>query len=230
MRGRRPARLIGPPLGAALLALLGPAGGANAVPDEVDESRLRPALSPTFAPWDCTLKVTGPVCTGERHLTSDWAPSPDFACAVPVWGARTEDRYQTRFYDEAYLNYDRTFRTDDTDFLSTSPTGPATATIDAHVRFTEPFAVPGDDSTRTIISSGTLWDVRPVSGPPVFRAVGTLVEPYDGPATFTGHVTIDGVTTRYVDAPLESFFTFEAFTEWVCRAATGSGSGSTVGA
>ena len=85
------------------------------------------------------------------------------------------------------------------------------------------FAVPGDDSTRTIISSGTLWDIRPVTGPPIFRAVGTLVEPYDGPATFTGHVTIDGVTTRYTGTPLEAFFTFESFTEWVCRAATGSG-------
>ena len=225
---RRPARLIALSLGSALLGLAVPTGSALATPDEVDESRLLPALSASFAPWDCKLKATGPVCTGERHLTSDWEPSPDFACSVPLWGARTENRYQTRFYDGVYRNYDRTFRTNDTDFLSTSPTGPATATIESHTRFTEPFAVPGDDSTRTIITSGTIWDIRPVSGAPIFRAVGTLVEPYDGPATFTGHVTIDGVTTRYVDAPLESFFTFESFTEWVCRAATGSG--ATVGA
>jgi len=228
MRGRRPARLIALTLGATLLGLMAPAGSANAAAGEVDESRLQPALSPTFAPWDCTLKASGPVCTGERHLTFGWEPNPDFACAVPLWGARTEDRYQTRFYDQDYLNYDRAFRTRDTDFLSTSPTGPATATIDANLRFTEQFAVPGDDSTLTVISSGTIWDIRPVNGPPVFRAVGALVEPFDGPATFTGHVTIDGVTTRYVDAPLESFFTFESFSEWVCQAATGSG--STVGA
>ena len=55
------------------------------------------------------------------------------------------------------------------------------------------------------------------------RIVGTLVEPPNAPAKFTGHATIDGVTTRYVDAPLDSFFPFELFNNGVCRAATGSG-------
>lgn len=205
-----------------LLGLVVSAGSAVATPKEVDESRLQPALSASFAPWDCKLKNTGPVCTGERHLTWDWEPSPDFACATPVWGARVENRYTTRFYDEDYLNYDRQVRTNDTDFISTSPTGPATATIEANNRFTEPFDVPGDDSTRTIITTGTIWDVKPANGPSVFRAVGTLVEPYDGPATFTGYFSVHGETTNYDDALLDDIFIFDDFVGWVCEAATGS--------
>ena len=46
------------------------------------------------------------------------------------------------------------FRTKDIDYLSTSPSGPATATISANTRFDEPFAVPGDDSTYTVITQG----------------------------------------------------------------------------
>ncbi len=92
-----------------------------------------------------------------------------------------------------------------------------------HVRFTEPFAVPGDDTTFTVISSGTILKVRPVAGPALLRIVGTLVEPPDSPATFSGNVTVDGVTTRYADVPYDSVFTFELFADAVCRAATGSG-------
>ncbi len=210
-------------LAGTLLAVLTPGSSAQATPSTVDESRLQPALSPTFTPWDCKLKTTGPVCTGERHLDQDFGLIQDFGCSVPLWNTRTEDRYQTRYYDQDYRNVDRSFRTKDTDFLSTSPTGQGAATIDTHVRFTEPFAVPGDDTTRTIISSGTILEVRPVTGPALLRIVGTLVEPPDAPATFSGNVAVDGVTTRYAEVPFESVFTFELFADAVCRAATGSG-------
>lgn len=210
-------------LAAALLAVLTPVSSAQATPGTVDESRLQPLLSPTFAPWDCKLKTTGPVCTGERHLAQDFGLTEDFGCSVPLWNARTEDRYQTRYYDQDYRNVDRSFRTKDTDFLSTSPSGQGAATIDTHVRFTTPFAVAGDDTTRTIISSGTVLEVRPVTGPALLRIVGTLVEPPDAPATFSGNITVDGVTTRYADVLYDSVFTFELFADAVCRAATGSG-------
>jgi len=91
------------------------------------------------------------------------------------------------------------------------------------VRFREPFAVPGDDTTRTIISSGTILEVRPVTGPALLRIVGTLVEPPDAPATFSGNITVDGVSTRYVDVAYDSVVTIELFADAVCRAATGSG-------
>jgi len=210
-------------LAGTLLAVLTPVSSAQATPSTVDESRLQPALSRSFAPWDCKLKTTGPVCTGERHLEQDFGLNEEFGCSVPLWNARTEDRYQTRYYDQDYRNVDRSFRTKDTDFLSTSPTGQEAATIDTHVRFTEPFVVPGDDTTRTIISSGTILEVRPDTGPALLRIVGTLVEVPDAPATFSGNITVDGVTTRYADVPYDSVFTFELFADAVCRAATGSG-------
>jgi hypothetical protein len=210
-------------LGVALLGAVVPAGPAGASPAQVEESRLVPALSQSFAPWTCRMRPTGPVCVGESHVATDWAPS-DFPCATPVYAAGTDDRWGTRYYDRDYLNYDRRVRLRQTESLSTSPTGTAAATLTTRVRFPSPFAVPGDDSTRTIIKSGVIWDLKPATGPAVFRAVGTLVEPYDAPGTFTGHVTVDGVTTRYVDAPIDDIFTFEDFVGFVCEAATGSAS------
>jgi hypothetical protein len=214
------ARLTTAGLALAACAALHPAA-ASASPHEVDQSRLVPALSPTFVPWTCKTKITGPVCDGERHLFSDWAPA-DIPCHVPLWNSRVEHRYQTRYYDHDYLNYDRKFRTHDVDYFGTSPTGPATATIKANIRFAEPFAIPGDDQTVTVISHGTLWDIRGAHGPALFRAVGTLVEPYDGPPTFSGHVTVESVTTTYLNAPLDAFFDDSRFFSWVCEAATAS--------
>jgi len=213
------ARLTAVGLALATCATLHATAVASASPAEVDRSRLVPALSPTFVPWTCTMKMTGPVCDGERHLFSDWAPA-DIPCDVPLWNSRVEHRYQTRYYDHDYLNFFRTFRTNDVDYFSTSPTGPADATIKANIRFVERFAVPGDDQTLTVISHGTLWDIRSAQGPAVFRAVGKLVEPYAAPPTFSGHVTVDGVTTTYLDAPLDAFFDDAHFFSWVCEAAT----------
>jgi hypothetical protein len=216
------------PLAAALLAIgltipLALTETARAAPPaEIDQSLLVPTtLDSSFAPFTCKLRVTGPVCTGERHIVDDWAPT-DFPCPVPIYGSYVEDRYQTRYYNHDYLNYDRHFRTNNVDYLSTSPDGPATGTISTNVRFDEPFAVPGDDSTLTVISHGVNWDVRPVNGPAIFRAVGTLIEPPGELGTFTGHVTVDGDTTRYTDTPLDTFITDDKFAEWVCRAATGT--------
>ena len=213
------ARLTAAGLALAACTALHPTTVASAAPDEVDESRLVPALSPTFVPWTCKMKSTGPVCGGERHLFSDWAPA-DIPCDVPLWNSRVEHRYQTRYYDHDYLNYDRTFRTNDVDYFSTSPIGPATATIKANIRFVEPFAVRGDDQTVTVISHGTLWDIRSTQGAAVFRAVGTLVEPYDAPPTFSGHLTVEGVTTTYRNAPLDAIIDDASFFGWVCEAAT----------
>ena len=194
---------------------------ADSPPGPVDESRLVPSLSPTFTPWTCKAKQTGPVCTGERHRTSDWELT-DFPCAEPVYNARDERRRQTRFYDWNYLNYYRSFESKDVDWFSTSPDGPATGSIGVTVRFTEHFAVPGDDSTLTIVSDGVLYDIRPALGAPLWRAVGTLVEPPGEVGTFTGHVTDHGVTTRYVDASFADVLTDETFVSAVCEAATGA--------
>jgi hypothetical protein len=179
-----------------------------------------PALSSSFAPWDCNAKLTGPVCTGERHLSDDWAPIPD-VCDVPIWGSRVEHRYQTRYYDHDYLNYYREFRTNDVDYLSTSPTGPATASITTNVRIFETFDVLGEDQTLTITTKGVLWDLRSSQGSAVLRAVGTLVEPYDATPTFSGQVTIEGESTRYDDEPLETFLTDEFFVEAFVRSSNG---------
>ena len=191
-------------------------------PDEVDQTLLVPTtLDSSFAPFICKAKRTGPVCKGERHLVTDWALT-DWPCGPPVYGAYTEDRWTTRYYNTDYLNYDRLFRTHNVDYLSTSATGPATATIRTDARFREPFEVPGDDSTFTIITTGTIWDIRSVGSDPIFRVVGTLVEPPDAAPTFTGLVSVDGVTTSYEDAPLDSFLSDDAFVGYVCRAATGT--------
>jgi hypothetical protein len=207
---------------AALAVSITLAGPSAAFPNDVDESRLVPSLSKSFAPWTCKMKITGPVCNGERHLFFDWEPA-DIPCDVPLYGTRTENRYSTRFYDHDYLNYDRSFRTNDLDGYSTAPTGPAGVTIRTNVRFTEPFDVPGDDRTRDIISDGVLWDIQGANGRPIWLVVGTLVEPHDGPATFTGHVTKEGVTTRYHAAPLEEVLDEEWFFGQICAVAKAQG-------
>ena len=189
-------------------------------PDEVDQTLLVPTtLDSSFAPFVCKAKRTGPVCKGERHIVADWAPA-DWPCGPPVYGAYREDRWTTRYYNTDYLNYDRQFRTHNVDYLSTSDAGPATATIQTDARFREPFEVPGDDSTFTIITTGTILDIRSVGRDPIFRAVGTLVEPPDAAPTFTGHVTVDGVSTSYNDAPLDSFLSDDALVRYLCRAVT----------
>jgi hypothetical protein len=205
---------------AAPLLLTGPAGADP--PEEIDQSLLVPStLDSSFAPFDCRMRPTGPVCTGERHIATDWEPV-DLPCDVPVYGRTVSDRYSTRYYDHDYLNYDRRVRLKDIDYLSTSPSGPATATITAKTRFEEPFAVPGDETTRTIITQGVPWDIRSSTGRAIFRAVGTLVEPPGEIGTFTGHTTADGVTTTYEDASLSQVLPEDAFVESVCRATTGS--------
>lgn len=214
------------PIVATLVAVLAPvclAGPTAASPIDVDESRLVPSLSQSFAPWHCMMKVTGPVCDGERHLLSDWQRVEDIACDVPLYNRRTENRYSTRFYDHEYLNYDRKVRTDDVDEYSSSPTGPAALTIRSNARFAEPFDVPGDDSTFDVITDGVIWDIQGANGRPIWLVVGTLVEPHDGPATFSGHATKDGITTRYVDAALDEVLDEDWFFGQICATATAQG-------
>jgi hypothetical protein len=198
---------------------LGRAYGAQ----EVDQSQLVPTtLDSTFAPFDCRMTPNGPVCSGERHLDEDWVRvDEDFGCAVPVYDKYVSDRYQTRYYNEENLNFFRRFRTTDVDYLSTDPSGPATATISSRTRFVETFDVPGDDDTMTITTSGLVLDIRAENGAPLIRITGTLVEPYDAPATFTGRALIDGVSTRHVNAPYDDVLPGETFAATVCQAATG---------
>ena len=201
---------------AAVLAPLALAGPTAASSGEVDESRLVPTLNESFAPWTCKLKVTGPVCDGERHIVTGWGPVDELDCGVPLFNNRTEHRYGTRFYNHDYLNYDRKVRTNDADEFSSSPSGPAAVTIATNVRFSEPFDVPGDADTRDIITDGVIWDVQGANGSPILLVIGTLVEPHDGPATFSGHATREGVTTRYVDAPLDDVLDEEWFWAQIC--------------
>lgn len=207
---------------AAGLACAVPAGAGAAPPEEVDQSLLVPStLTSAFAPFTCRTRPTGPVCTGERHLDTDWDPVPDFPCDQQLHNRYVSDRWSTRYYDHAYRNYDRRVRMHDVDHFSTTPGGPASATLTSHVRFVEPFGVPGDESTRTIITTGTIWVVRPAVGDALVSVVGTLVEPPGETGTFTGHVTREDGTTRYDDAPLDVVMPEDELLGAVCRAATG---------
>ncbi len=209
-------------LSAGLAAALLPAPAAASEHKMVDRSRLQPVLNPRFDPWDCKLKQSGPVCTADRHLYGDWELT-DLPCAVPVWSARTEHRYQTLFFDDQYRNYHRKNRTNDIDEFRTSAGGPATSAVTTTVRYFYTFGVPGDLSTVTLTTEGVIWDLRRDRGPALFRAVGTLVEHFNGePATFSGVVTIKGEHTRYENEPLETFFSDELFVSWLCEAATGT--------
>ena len=200
--------------------VLAPGPAVAGAPAPVDESRLVPSLSAGFVPWTCRTKPEGPVCKGERHISWDWGPF-DLACGdTQLWARGESDRFQTRYYNEDYLDVFREFRTNDIDYLSTSPTGPATATISTNVRFEDSFAVPGDDGTLTITTQGLLWDIRPAQGSAVWRAVGTLVEPPDGVGRFSGHVTSGARTTRFEDAPLPEVLSDDTFVAAVCTAAT----------
>ena len=210
---------------AAVALVLSPLGTPSSAmadaPPPVDQSRLMPTLSPTFTPWTCQTKQEGPVCKGERHTSTGWVPF-DFGCGdTQLWANTRSDRYQTRYYNEDYRIAYSEFRSNDIDYLSTSSTGPAMATISTNVRFSETFAVPGDDRTRTIITDGALWDIRSSQGAAAWRAVGTLVEPPDAVGTFTGHVTAAGKTTRFVDTPLPEVLSDETFVSAVCEAVTG---------
>lgn len=186
---------------------------------EVDQSTLVPTtLDSSFAPFDCRATPSGVVCTGERHIDNGWGPS-DLDCGFQAYERFVEDVYQTRYYDLDNLNDFRTFRQKQTSYLATASDGPATGSISTDAHYTMTFGVPGDDRTITQTTKGVLWEVRESQGQAPFRVVGTLVEPYDDPATFTGVVTIDGATSRYVDAPLDEFFDEAAFFEAMCQAA-----------
>ena len=208
--GRRHWRATAGALGAALLCLIGTGASSAMTADrEIDESRLVPALAPDWGEWKCNLRATGPVCAGERHQRDGWAES-DLPCDVPLYSRYTSDRYQTRYYGHDYRQYFRKFRTNDLDEMSTSPEGLVTATIGSRSRFFQTFDVPGDDATRTTTTIGTLWEVRRVHGAPLLRVIGTAVEPYNAPATFSGLIITGSGTEHYVNislnVPEEQFF------------------------
>ena len=218
MRSRR---LAASSVAALLVVLTTATAQADPPPGPVDESRLVPALSPSFAPWTCKAMQTGPVCDGERNVATEWGPF-DFSCGDFAVYARTDSvRRQTRYYNWDYLDYENRFWIDDIDYLSTSLGGPATARITATMRAFLPVAVPGDGSTITVVTEGVPWDIRSAQGPSLWRAAGTLVEPPGEVGTFTGHVTDHGVTTAYENAPLTQVLPDEKFVNLVCEAVTG---------
>lgn len=197
------------------------AASADPPPDTVDVARLQPALNPDFAPWTCKPKQDGPVCTGEWNLSTAWELT-DLPCAVPVYARSEFHRRSTRYYDWDYRNFDRFVHQKDVDYLSTSANGPATGSITASTRFSEPFGIPGDVSTMTVITEGVPLDVRSAQGRSLLRTVGTYTEPTGEVGTFTGHLTADGVTTHYDGVALPDLFSEEQFIAAICLAATGT--------
>jgi hypothetical protein len=73
------------------------------------------------------------------------------------------------------------------------------------VRCSETLDVPGDDESLTIKTNGVLRDLRSSQGSAIFRAVGTLVDPYDATPTFSGQANLEGESIQYDDEPLETF-------------------------
>ena len=106
MKGKRVRRLVIIPAATVLLvAGASAAARADPPPGPVDESRLVPSLSASFAPWTCKAVQTGPVCNGERRIDTGWGPF-DFSCGdTPVYARHEEVRRATRYYGWDYLNY-----------------------------------------------------------------------------------------------------------------------------
>ena len=213
------ARLAACALILTLIGLVQPVTASATGRGKVDESRLVPSLSTSFAPWVCKVTRTGPVCSAERHARPDWE-ALDIPCRETVWNLFVENSYQTRYYDKDYLNYSRTFRVNNTDYFRPSTSGPATATITSRRTDYVTFGVRGNDQTLTTTGIGEIWNIRTTSGRQIFRVVGTLVEPNNGPATFTGTVVKNGVRTWYHNDPLSDFFTDAEFFEMMCDATT----------
>ena len=180
-------------------AAVTPASAVRAGPGEVDTGALVPELAPGWD-WDCTLVAGAPLCRTERHHD----PTPvvvEDLCESPFRWNIEGTRTSTRHYGEDYLLY---WRTGSVREVETSSRMDGSASFEARVntRFTITYDVPGDFDTGTQVTKGSLWDFRTDDGGILLRTVGTLVEPYDGEATFTGTVNRAGEVTRLVDAPL----------------------------
>lgn len=202
-------------------ALADPAGGGLGV-QEIDQSQLVPSpLDSSYAPFTCRMAPTGPVCTGENEWEEDWVQVDDFGCQAPIFNQFVGQGHSTRYYNHDGMLYLRKHRAHQTDYNAPDASLVPTSTISTNVRWTAEFDTPGDDGTFTFVSMGTLWDIRPIGGQPILRITGTLVEPHDGPATFTGHRMLDGVSTHYADAPLEDVLPDDVFLSAVCRATFG---------
>lgn len=187
-----------------IIAAAGPAAAetASAVragPGEVDTEALVPELFPGYD-WDCKLVADAPLCRGELHHDPTPVAVEDL-CESPFTWNIEGTRTSTRHYGEDYLLQWRTGRVRE---VETSSRMDGSASIEYHVNthYTTTYDVPGDFGTGTQVTKGSLWDFRTDDGRILLRTVGTLVEPYDGEATFTGTVNRAGEVTRLVDAPL----------------------------
>ena len=180
-------------------AAVAPANAGGAGPGEVDTGALVPELTPGWD-WDCRLVAGAPLCRTERQHD----PTPGVVedlCESPFRWNIEGKRTSTRHYGEDYLLH---WRTGSVREVETSSRMDGSASLESRVntRFTITYDVPGDFGTGTQVSKGSLWDFRTDDGRILLRAVGTLIEPYDGEATFTGTVNRAGEVTRLVDAPM----------------------------
>lgn len=138
------------------LALAAPAAASSV---DVDESKLVPPLSASFAPWICKMKITGPVCDGERHLSSTGSLLPTFRamCHSTVDARRTGTPHASTTTTTSMT----TVRSAPTTWTSSARRSPARpARPFAPTLASEPFAVPGADTTRDIITDGVIWDIQ----------------------------------------------------------------------
>ena len=180
-------------------AAVTPASAVRAGPGEVDTGSLVPELFPGYA-WDCTLVADAPLCRGQLHHD----PTPvvvEDLCESPFRWNIEGTRTSTRHYGEDYLLQWRTGRVHEVE-TSSRMDGSASIEYRVNTHYTTTYDVPGDFGTGTQVTKGSLWDFRTDDGRILLRTVGTLVEPYDGEATFTGTVNREGIITRVVDAPL----------------------------
>lgn len=143
---------------------------------DVDVSLLVPLLSPTFTNWKCVSTGTGPVCSGDRLIESDWEPT-DLPCSQVVYSRLRQYRTQTRYYDQNNLNYSRRFHQDAPEYFSLSPTGEgAVVVVDAHSNWTETFGIRGDGSTITIDGFGMLFKLKDTRGGVLRQWAGHTLE------------------------------------------------------
>lgn len=189
----------------------------TAQPAEVDESALVPALFPGYD-WSCRSVANAPVCKGTLNYDVGWELSEiTDSCAVPIYTTIDGVRHSTRYYGEDMRLDRKVGRVNETEHFSASDGGPSGLTIRVIARYVTEYDVPGDENTGTQVTKGTQWDMRDSDGRILLRTVGTLVEPYDGPATFTGTVNHAGTVERVVDEPLEEVFFEEWFFAQMCE-------------
>jgi hypothetical protein len=147
-------RLVTAVAAVCLLILEGnPASASKRTP--VDPSIMQPALNPTFM-WECWRVDDTTVCDGERHLSWTAADTGLPCVAGPIYSTGTDDRFLRRWGDAEGRALHSHGVANISETLALNPDGPGrTASSAGHFsqRFT--YAVPGDQSTRVEVLSGS---------------------------------------------------------------------------